>query len=90
VVRRIESSREPRGSIPHGKESMACAIGSRQSVLVLQAPDRSVGPKYYYMECVENLHNMQLAQKKLVKQLLMSFCGVLIIDWSLSLCCWCA
>jgi hypothetical protein len=40
VVRRTESSREPRGSIPRGKESFACAIGSRQSVLVLQAPDR--------------------------------------------------
>jgi hypothetical protein len=58
---------------------------SRQSVLPLQAPDQALAQRQY----IENEHNMHVAQKICVKQLLMYACRVLIIDWSWSPSCWC-
>jgi hypothetical protein len=84
----VEPRPDPRGSIPRGRRSLlACAIGSRHSVLQLQPPDQRSYELLHGKMRRETYIICSLLKRNTCSMCFMSLCGVSTTDWSPSL--WC-
>ena len=84
----VEPRPDPRGSIPRGRRSLlACAIGSRHSVLQLRPPDQRSYELLHGKMRRETYITCSLLKRNICSMCFMSLCGVSTTDWSPSL--WC-
>jgi hypothetical protein len=84
----VEPRPDPRGSIPRGRRSLlACAIGSRHSVLQLRPPDQRSYELLHGKMRRETYITCSLLKRNTCSMCFMSLCGVSTTDWSPSL--WC-